>query len=129
MTNSAGYKCLLMSFHGIEGVSYSVHSLPTKEKEQLTAAAWKKVTVGMAKGLQCLHSHDKGAILHNDLRYDNVILDASFDCFEPCIVDFDKPCFRQNAKLYVIGSEKRDHFVLESIFQYSAIKAPGSYIR
>ena len=100
MTTSAGYKCLLMSFHGIDGVSYSVHSLLTKEKEYLTAAAWKKVIVGIAKGLRYLHSHDKGAILHNDLKNDNVVVDKSFECVEPCIVDFGKACFQQNTKLY-----------------------------
>ena len=31
--------------------------------------------------------------------------------------------------IYVIGSEKRDHFALKLIFQYSPILAAGSYIR
>ena len=48
-TTCAGY--VLMSFHGINGVSYSVHFLLTNEKEHMTAAAWKKVIVGTAKGL------------------------------------------------------------------------------
>ena len=78
MTTAAGYKCLLMSFHGIDGVSYSVHSLITKEKEGLTAVAWKKVIVGIAKGLLYLHSHRQGAILHNDLKNDNVVVGNSF---------------------------------------------------
>ena len=79
-----------MSFHGINGVSYSVHFLLTNEKEQMTTAAWKKVIAGTAKGLQYLHSHEKGAILHNDLKNDNIVVGNSFDRAEPCIVDFGK---------------------------------------
>ena len=77
MTTTAGYKCLLMSFHGIDGVSYTVHLLITKERESITAATWKKVIVGIAKGLLYLHSHKHGPILHNDLKNDNVVVGKS----------------------------------------------------
>lgn len=109
MTTCAGYKCLLMSFHGISGVSYSVHSLLAKEADhQLVTVAWKKVIVGSAKGLQYLHSHDKGPILHNDLKSDNIVVGNSFDCVEPCIVDFGKACFLQNAKLYHLSTTDKE---------------------
>ena len=104
MTTTAGYKCLLMSFHRINGISYSVHSLLAKEADQLVIVAWKKVIVGSAKGLQYLHSHGKGPILHKDLKSDNIVVSNSFDCIEPCIVDFGKACFQQNAKLYHLSS-------------------------
>ena len=107
MTTSAGYKCLLMSFHGINGISYSVHSLLAKEADQLVTVAWKKVIVGSAKGLKHLHSHGKGPILHNDLKSDNIVVSNSFDCTEPCIVDFGKACFQQNAKLYHLSTNDK----------------------
>ena len=47
----AGYTGLLMSFHGNNGVSYSVYSLITKEKDYLTAPALRKVIVSIANEL------------------------------------------------------------------------------
>ena len=111
MTTSAGYQCLLMSFHGIDGVSYSIHSLLTKKKEHSLMTLvinWKKVVVGIAKGLKYLHSHRKGAILHNDLKNDNVVVDKSFDAVEPRIVDFGKACFEQNAKFYHLSASDKE---------------------
>ena len=108
MTTCAGYKCLLMSFHGISGVSYSVHSLLAKEADHLVTVAWKKVIVGSAKGLRYLHNHDKGPILHNDLKSDNIVVGNSFDYVEPCIVDFGKACFQQNAKLYHLSTTDKE---------------------
>ena len=107
MTTAAGYKCLLTSFHGIDGVSYLVHSLITKEKG-LTAAAWKKVIVGIAKGLLYLHSHRQGAILHNDLKNDDVVVSKSFEFVEPCIIDFGKACFQREAKLYKLSTSDQE---------------------
>ena len=108
MTTTAGYKCLLMSFRGIDGVSYSVHSLITKETERLTAAAWKKVIVGIAKGLLYLHSHRQGAILHNDLKNDNVVVGKSFEFVEPYIIDFGNACFQEDAKLYKLSTADQE---------------------
>ena len=82
-----------MSIHRINGISYSVHFLLTNRKGDMTTAAWK-VVVGTAKGLQYLHCHEKGAILHNDLKNDNVVVGSSFNSAEPCIVDFGKACFQ-----------------------------------
>ena len=99
MTTMAGYKCLLMSFHGIDGVSYSVHSLIMKERERLTAAAWKKVIVGIAQGLLYLHSHWK---------HDNIVVGKSFEFVEPCIIDFGKACFLNDAKLYKLSTADKE---------------------
>ena len=73
MTSKAGYKCLLMSFHGINEIPYSLHYVITKESELLTSTAWKKVVVGIVRGLLYLHTHKNGPILHNDLKNDNVV--------------------------------------------------------
>ena len=39
----------------------------------MTASAWKKVIVGMAKGLLYLHTHRQGASLYNGFKNDNVV--------------------------------------------------------
>ena len=68
MTSNAGYKCLLMSFHNVSGISYSVHYVITKNSGLLTSTAWKNVVVGIVRGLLYLHTHKNGPILHNDIK-------------------------------------------------------------
>ena len=110
MTTCAGYECLIMSFHGIDGVSFSLHSLLTKKKEHflMTMANWKRVVVGVVQGLKYLHSHEKGAILHNDLKCDNVVVDNSTGEIKPCIIDFGKACLESNSKLYHLSMSDKD---------------------
>ena len=111
MTTSGGYNCLLLSFHGIDGVSYSLHALLNKEKERSFMSfgvEWKKVVLGIAKGLKYLHNHQKEAILHNDLKNDNVVVDKTFDAIEPRIIDFGKACFETNARLYHLSKSDKE---------------------
>ena len=107
ITTIAGYKCLLMSFHGISGVSYSVHYFLTKEKHHLTSTEWKNIILGIVDGLRYLHDKE---ILHNDLKNDNVVVDKSFDSIQPCIVDFGKACLQQSARLYKLTPFEKETY-------------------
>lgn len=111
MTSNAGYKCLLMSFHGINEISYTLHNVITKNPELLTSSAWKKVVVGIVRGLLYLHTHKNGPILHNDLKNDNIVLGGnSFECVKPCIIDYGKACFQINGKLYQLSKSEQEMY-------------------
>ena len=99
-----------MSFHGIDGVSFSVYALLTKKKEHIlmTIRNWKRVVVGIIKGIKYLHNHQKGTILHNDLKCDNVVVDNSNGEITPCIIDFGKACLESNSKLYHLSISERE---------------------
>lgn len=57
-----------------------------------------------------LHNYKKGAIIHNDLKNDNVVLGKSFEFVEPCIIDFGKACFQENAKLYKLSRSDQEMY-------------------
>ena len=109
LTTSSGYKCLLTAFHGIDGNSYTVHSLLDKD-DTLRFLCWKNVILGIARGLLYLHNHRNGVILHNDLKCDNVVLDKCGDAIESRIIDFGKACFEENARLYHLSLVEKETY-------------------
>ena len=108
-TTNASYKCLLLSFHHIDGVSYCVDVLLHESNESFFIN-WKEVLLHIARGLEYLYFHKKGAIIHNDLKNDNIILEKSRDAIQPCIIDFGKSCFEENSKLYNLTSAEKETY-------------------
>ena len=74
----------------------------------MTIANWKRVVVGVVQVKKYLHSHEKGAILHNYLKCDNVIVANSTGKIKPCIIDFGKACLESNPKLYHLSMPDKD---------------------
>lgn len=112
-STSSGYDCLIMSIHTLNGASYNIQSLlDAKSKEIIKDISWSKVLLGIVKGLEYLHSHCKGSILHNDLKCDNVVVENSCGFVEPIIVDFGKACFECNAKHYHLSKSGNDRYKL-----------------
>ena len=67
-STSSGYDCLIMSIHTLNGASCNIQSLlDAKSEEIIKDISWSKVLLGIVKGLDYLHSHCKGFIIHNDL--------------------------------------------------------------
>lgn len=99
MTLDGGYNCIIILCHLIHNKSYSIHSLLEDLSKDDTFIVdhinWKNISIGIARGLKYIHSSQKGAILHNDLKSDNVILDKISENFNPIIIDFGKACLKQ----------------------------------
>ena len=107
------YKMLLISFHGIHGHSYSIHS-PLCEKKHdsplldMTSYQWKELIIGVAEGPKYLHGHDNEAILHNDIKEDIVVLEITSTKMKSVIIDFGKACFERCARKYALSSADKE---------------------
>ena len=112
-STSNGYDCLVISIHTLNGTPYNIQSLlEEKSKEFMKEVCWRKILLGIVKGLEYLHSHCKGSILHNDLKCDNIVVDNSSGFVEPCIIDFGKACFECNAKQYQLSKSEKEKYKL-----------------
>ena len=100
-----------MNFHGIDGNSYTIHSVLNEEcHATLKCLCWKNVLLGIARGLMYLHNHRNGVILHNDIKSDNIVLDKSGHIIEIRIIDFGKACFKKNTRLYHLSSVEQERY-------------------
>ena len=82
MCFASEFNALALSYHGMNGISCSIHSLVcTKNASKLTPGSaltsdeWKGVILGSMEGLSYLHHHPKDAVLHNDLKEDNIVVE------------------------------------------------------
>ena len=110
MSTSRGYNCLILCYHCFHGKSCSIYNLLNHEHLSVTIDQWRRLLAGIAKGLKYLHNHEKGPILHNDLKNDNVVVDEINGHVEPVIIDFGKACFEENAKLYDLSIKDRERY-------------------
>lgn len=105
-----GFNCILMSFHGHDANSFSVRGLLGADVpdvcEYLSLQDWKVLIVDVTKALKYLHTHTKGAILHNDLKDDNVVVDF-LPTIKAVIVDFGKASFECHGKRYLLSEAEK----------------------
>ena len=98
---------ILLSFHGIDSQSCSLHSVLLSRKKvnlELASAQWKTVVLGIITGLKYIHEK---SILHNDIKEDNILLDKCHDStIRPVIVDFGKACLEGRGKRYNLTQEE-----------------------
>ena len=110
MSTSRGYNCLILCYHSFHEKSCSIHGLLNHKHVIVTVDQWRRLLVGIAKGLKYLHNHEKGPILHNDLKNDNVVVDEINGQVGSIIIDFGKACFEKNAKLYDLSIKDRERY-------------------
>ena len=73
----------------------AIHSKKDEDKGHIKS--WRNLMIQLISGLIHIHSKD---ILHNDLKYDNVVLGYSAGANElsPVIIDFGKSCYISQGK-------------------------------
>jgi len=94
-------KALVISLHDFEGHSVTIHSLCcsncTNFRPMLTAEQWKKILYGVISAVCYLH---KKAILHNDIKSNNVVIDKKDTEINGILIDLGKGCFSKDATGY-----------------------------
>ena len=86
-------RMIVLSFHGINGKSYTIHqALQTNCQDLLIEINWRVILVGLASALKYIHSKD---ILHNDIKSDNIIIDNRSLVPQSILIDFGKVVFFQ----------------------------------
>ena len=104
-------RMIVLSFHGINGKSYTIHqALQTNCQDLLIEINWKVILVGMASALKYIHSKD---ILHNDIKSDNIIIDNRSPVPQSILIDFGKGCFLSEGKFYKLSLAERRRYAIE----------------
>ena len=66
-------KMIILSFHGVNGTSYTVHqALHNNGQDFPIEIDWKVILFGMVSALKYIHINN---ILHNDIKSDNIMID------------------------------------------------------
>ena len=99
---------LILSFHGVDTQSYSLHSILWSKKEhhnklEVSDLQWKSVLVGVISAIDHLHHLN---ILHNDIKEDNVVLDVQKGNVKPIVIDFGKACQKEDGRKYSLSYEQ-----------------------
>ena len=118
MSTSRGYNCLILCYHSFHEKSCSIHGLLNHKHVIVTVDQWRTLLVGIAKGLKYLHNHEKGPILHNDLKNDNVVVDEINGQVESIIIDFGKACFEKKM-LSCIALTSGNHIINKYIHYHT----------
>ena len=105
------YKMLLLSFHGINMQSFSIHALLCKKHHYLdldvTTLQWKEIIMGVSTGMNYLHNRID-PILHNDIKEDNIVAELSLSKMRSIIIDFGKACLIKDAKRYTLTASNKE---------------------
>lgn len=100
-------RAIIMSLHTYQGTPITIHKLLCNDCHvslDFDAGTWKKVILGMAGGVQYLHSIN---VLHNDIKGDNILLQRNINGVHSIIADVGKGCFVCNAKGYTLSKQKK----------------------
>ena len=101
------HKMLILSFHGIDSRSCSLHSVLLSKNRitlDISSIQWKRIVLGIIYGMNYIH--DK-SIIHNDIKEDNVLLDIDHDGqLKAALIDFGKACRDGFGKKYTLSSEE-----------------------
>lgn len=95
------HKMIVLAFHGIDSVSYSIHSILVSfkpSKVDISFTQWKVIVAEIISGLYYLH--EKCKILHNNVNEDNIVLHQENKKITDVIVDFGKACAIESGKKY-----------------------------
>lgn len=107
----ARHKMLILSFHGIDHNSFSIHSLLTSKSKanlDISIMQWRKIALGIISGINYIHGN---GIIHNDIKEDNVLIDQDYnDCWKPVIIDFGKACLESSGKKYCLSKEEIEYY-------------------
>ena len=94
---------LVLSFHGINGKSVTVHhALRTIINHQnLTIQInWRNILLGLIFALKYIHDNK---ILHNDIKSENIMIDNRSSEHQSVLIDFGKGCFVADGKEYKLS--------------------------
>ncbi|XP_064643022.1 probable serine/threonine-protein kinase DDB_G0267514 [Lineus longissimus] len=86
---------LITSFHGIDFISTTICSVLSGKTPQISEIDWKTVVEQVCKGLNEIHCC---GFIHNDLKYDNVIIEETAGSINIVIIDFGKSCRKGKAQ-------------------------------
>ena len=103
------YKMMVLSFHGIDMQSYSLHrvllSSSTSLSIEISSLAWKQIVLGVMSGIYYIHH--KCGVIHNDIKEDNIILEVDKEQMKAVLIDFGKACLDGNGKKYNLSHEDK----------------------
>lgn len=81
-----------------------------KLSDQLNTHCWKGVVLGGTSALAYLQSK---AILHNDIKADNMVIEKLPPNYNQCrsiLIDFGKACYVEETKLYHLSPEQKEKY-------------------
>ena len=96
---------LIMSSHGSSGTLAAVLE---RYADDHKAASWVQLVIHVAEGIRAIHSKD---IVHNDLKTDNVLLDATDGSYFPIIADLGKACVIKDGQKLTVRAEKQEMYM------------------
>ena len=105
-----GYKILVLSFHGVDGRSYTLHKALHHSECLSVTINWKVILLGLVSALKYIHQRD---ILHNDIKSDNIVIDGRSSVPQSILIDFGKGCFVSDAKTYTLSLKERRRYAID----------------
>ena len=106
---------LVVSFHGLRDTSVTLHSALSGKAPELLAdyfIDWRNILVQILEAVDELHSVYE--VLHNDIKSDNIVLEAdtSSSIAHPVIIDFGKACDVGKGKMYHLSPQERENYMV-----------------
>lgn len=99
ITEHGPRKMLVLSFHGIDDKSCTLHKALNYDSEQLwfdrSLIDWKVIIIDLLSAVNYLR---KNRILHNDIKSDNIVIDKRSSTYRCVLIDLGKGCDFNNAK-------------------------------
>ena len=91
-------RMIILSFHGVNGVSYTIHqALHTNGQDFPIEIDWKVNLFGMVSAFKYIHINN---ILHNDIKSDNIMIDNRSSIPQ---ITLSKDCFIFDGKIYKLS--------------------------
>ena len=107
-------KLIVMSFHGNDGRSMSLHHLlhlqsQSQSSPTLSSEQAKTVVLGLISGLKYLHNK---SILHNDVKSDNIVVQYILPgaSVKAILIDLGKGCYLSAAKKYHLSQKEQEEY-------------------
>ena len=107
-----GHKILVLSFHGVDGRSYTLHKALHHSDCLSATINWKVILLGLVSALKYIHQN---RVLHNDinLKSDNIMIDSRSSVPQSILIDFGKGCFVSDAKTYTLSLKERRRYAID----------------
>ena len=104
-------RIIILSFHGVNGMSYTVHqALRTNGQDFLIEIDWKVILFGMVSALKHIHINN---ILHSDIKSDNIMIDNRSSIPQSILIDFGKGRFISDGKVYKLSLQEQRCYAIE----------------
>ena len=101
-----GIKMLVLSLHGHNQLSYTLHSVLVSSKRSNNPVInwdWRSLLICIISRINYIHSKD---ILLNDIKEDNIILEER----RAVLIDFGKACFERNGRTYEFSYQEKQEY-------------------